>query len=51
MEQKDVTFKEELEAMEYEPLNDVELKLIKWSLGLGVVLLVVFYVISRFVGH
>ena len=51
MEEKEVTFKEELEAMEYEPLSDVEIKLVKWSLGLGVILLVVFYVIAQFVGH
>lgn len=51
MEEKNVTFHEEMEAMEYEPLADVELKLIKWSLGLGVVLLVVFFIISRYVGH
>jgi len=46
---KDVTFKEEIDAMQYEPLNDVEMKLIKWSMGLGVVLLVVFYVIAQMV--
>ena len=51
MEDKEVTFKEEFETMEYEPLSDVEIKLVKWSLGLGVVLLIVFYVLSRFVGH
>ena len=46
---KEVTFKDELEAMEYEPLNDVEMKLIKWSMGLGIVLLIVFYVIAQMV--
>ncbi len=40
----------ELEKMrqEYEPLLPVEKKLIAWSLGLGLFLLAVFYVISRF---
>ena len=48
-DKKDVTFKEELQAMEYEPLNDVEMKLIKWSMGLGIVSLVVFYAIAQMV--
>ena len=48
-EKKEVTMKDEMEAMEYEPLNDVEMKLIKWSLGLGVTLLVVFYAIAQMV--
>ncbi len=46
---KEVTMKDEMEAMQYEPLNDVEMKLIKWSMGLGVGLLVVFYLISLMV--
>ena len=46
---KEVTFKEEIEAMQYEPLNEVEMKLIKWSMGLGVALLVVFYLIAQIV--
>ena len=46
---KEVTFKDEIAAMEYEPLNEVEMKLIKWSMGLGVVLLVAFYVIAQMV--
>ncbi len=48
-EKKEVTMKEEMEAMKYEPLNEVEMKLIKWSMGLGVALLVVFYAISQMV--
>jgi len=48
-EKKDVTFKDEISAMEYEPLNEVEMKLIKWSMGLGVVLLVAFYLIAQIV--
>jgi len=47
--QKEVTFKEEIDAMQYEPLNEVEMKLIKWSMGLGIVLLVVFYLIAQMV--
>ena len=46
---KEVTFKEEIDAMQYEPLNDVEMKLIKWSMGLGIVFLVVFYLIAQVV--
>ena len=34
---------------EYEPLLPVEKKLIAWSLGLGLSLLVVLYFLSRFV--
>jgi hypothetical protein len=37
---------EELEAMEYEPLQPVEKKLIAWSLILGTVLLVVLIWVS-----
>lgn len=33
--------KTELEQMPYEPLLPVEMSLIKWSLGLGVVLMMV----------
>lgn len=51
MSEKEVTVKEEMEAMKYEPLDEVEMKLIKWSMGLGVFFLAVFYVISRYVGH
>ena len=32
----------------YEPLLPVEKKLIGWSLGLGLTLLVVLYLVSRF---
>ena len=38
---------EEIEKMAYEPLLPIEKKLIGWSLGLGVVLLVVLYVVAR----
>jgi len=41
---------EELKKMQqdYEPLLPVEKKLIAWSLGIGLVLLVVLYCLSRF---
>ncbi len=38
---------EELKKMEYEPLLPVEKRLIAWSLGIGVVLLVLLVWISR----
>lgn len=37
---------QELQKMPYEPLLPVEKKLIGWSLGLGVVLMVILVVIS-----
>jgi hypothetical protein len=37
---------EELKKMEYEPLLPVELQLIRWSIGIGVVSLVVLYWVS-----
>jgi len=41
---------DELKKMQqdYEPLLPVEKKLIAWSLGVGLVLLVVLYCVSRF---
>jgi hypothetical protein len=41
-------FKTALGKAEYEPLLPIEKKLIAWSLGLGVTLLVFFAVLSRF---
>jgi hypothetical protein len=38
---------EEIEKMPYEPLLPIEKKLIGWSLGLGIILLIVLGVISR----
>ncbi len=38
---------EEMQKMAYEPLLPVEKKLIAWSFGLGVVLLVVLVVVAR----
>jgi hypothetical protein len=39
--------RDELEKMPVEPLLPIEKKLIAWSLGLGVVLLLILIVISR----
>ncbi|MGE5143430.1 MAG: hypothetical protein ACM3OA_08355 [Acidobacteriota bacterium] len=38
---------DEMQKMAYEPLLPVEKKLIGWSLGLGIVLLVVLVVVAR----
>ncbi|HLK83986.1 MAG TPA: hypothetical protein VKT99_21185 [Xanthobacteraceae bacterium] len=38
----------ELQKAPYEPLLPIEKKLIGWSLGIGVVLLVILVVVSRF---
>lgn len=38
---------EEMQKMAYEPLLPVEKKLIGWSLGLGIVLLIVLVVVAR----
>ena len=48
-EDKEVKFHEEVQKMEYEPLDETEMKLIHWSWGLGVALLVVLFLISKFV--
>ena len=40
---------EEIEKMEYEPLDPVEMKLIKGGVGLGIFLLVVLFLVSKFV--
>ena len=39
---------DELKKMEYEPLLPVEIALVKWSISLGVGLLVLFYFLSQF---
>lgn len=49
MEDNEVKFHEEVQKMEYEPLDETEMKLIHWSWGLGVALLVVLFLISKFV--
>ena len=46
---KNVKFHEEVQKMEYEPLDATELKLIHWSWALGVFLLVAPYVLSDFI--
>ena len=43
---KEVNVAAEMQKMEYEPLQPVEIKLIRWSLGLGTSLLVVLYFVS-----
>ncbi|MDM8216500.1 bacteriocin-type signal sequence [Desulfovibrio piger] len=42
-------FHEEVKSMEYEPLDETEMKLVHWSWGLGVGLLIVLFLISKFV--
>ena len=42
----DVSFQEELDKMEYEPLSPIEIKLCRNSFILGIVLLVVFYFVA-----
>ena len=49
MEDKEVKLHEEMQNMEYEPLDETEMKLIHWRWGLGVGLLVVLFLISKFV--
>jgi hypothetical protein len=41
---------EELKKMAAEPLLPVEKKLIGWSLGIGIVLLVVLALLNRYLG-
>ncbi len=48
-ENNDVKFHEEIQKMEYEPISDVELKLIKGGITLGIVLLVLLFVTSKFI--
>ena len=50
----DVNVAEEMKKMEYEPLQPIELTLIRWSLGLGAGGLVVLYLASVYLfpgGH
>ena len=46
---KTVKFHEEVQKMEYEPLDATELKLIHWSWALGVFLLMALYFLSDFI--
>jgi len=48
MEEKKVTFSEEVQSMEYEPLDATEMSLIRWSIGIGLTLLVVLFCVSKF---
>ncbi|WP_291441073.1 bacteriocin-type signal sequence [Desulfovibrio sp.] len=45
----EVKLHEEIEKMEYEPLDPVEMKLIKGGVGLGLFLLIVLFLVSKFV--
>ncbi|MEG2173697.1 MAG: bacteriocin-type signal sequence [Desulfovibrionaceae bacterium] len=47
-EKNEVKFHEEIKKMEYEPLDATEMKLIHWSWGLGVGLLAVLFIVSKF---
>lgn len=47
-DKKDVKFQEEIKKMEYEPLDETELKLIRGGIILGLVLLAVLFVISKY---
>ena len=44
----DVKFHEEIQKMEYEPMDETELTLIKGGITLGIVLLVVLFVVSKY---
>ena len=45
----EVKLHEEIEKMEYEPLDPVEMKLIKGGVGLGLFLLIALFLVSKFV--
>lgn len=51
MQQQQPKIADEMRKMHAEPLLPVEKKLISWSLGLGIVLLVVLVAISRVFIH
>jgi hypothetical protein len=44
------SFRDEFSKAEVEPLLPIEKKLIGWSLGIGVALLVVLAIVNRLVG-
>jgi len=46
MKTEDVRIVDEIKKMEYEPLLPVEKKLISWSIGLGVTLLIILIWVS-----
>ena len=45
----DVKKHEEKQKMEYEPMDETELKLIKGGITLGIVLLVTLFVVSKYI--
>ena len=47
MNMKDLKFKDEVQKMEYEPMDATELALVRWSLGIGITLLVVLFAVSK----
>ena len=47
MSQEQPRIADEMVRMQHEPLLPIEKKLISWSLGLGIVLLVLLAIISR----
>ncbi len=51
MQQERTKLAEEMQKMAHEPLLPIEKKLITWSLGLGIVLLVVLVLVSRMLVH
>jgi hypothetical protein len=50
-QQQQPNIADEMRKMHAEPLLPIEKKLIAWSLGLGIVLLVVLVAISRMLVH
>lgn len=46
MELNEKQIADEMSKMEYEPLQPVELSLIRWSLGIGVASLIILYWVS-----
>lgn len=44
----DVKFHEEIQKMEYRPMDETELKLIKGDITLGIVLPVVLFVVNKY---
>jgi hypothetical protein len=51
MQQQQPKIAEEMRKMHAEPLLPIEKKLISWSLGLGIILLVILVAISRMFVH
>jgi len=45
-EEKEARLIEELQKMQYDPWLPIESKLVKWSIGLGIVLLIVLVWVS-----